>query len=187
MATDRSHSGLWREGVHHPVAEGDRLAELGGHPGLDRGGLPDPDPVPDDGPGRRLVRGPEPDRAQPGVALLQPAHHRVALADGGEARSVYVEREDPLDLRPHRRHQLGTRPGRGHDFSRHLPAFLPHPDAGGLPAALHREGQLQGGIPRSGVRRRREALQEPDARCQRERSPRDQRERLHATHQITGH
>jgi hypothetical protein len=38
------------------VTEGDCLAELGRHAGLDRGGLPDPDAVADDRPGRGLIR-----------------------------------------------------------------------------------------------------------------------------------
>jgi len=45
-----------RERRHHPVAERHRLTELGRHPRLDRGRLPDADPGADDRPGGGLVR-----------------------------------------------------------------------------------------------------------------------------------
>ena len=159
-ATDRSHSGLrpaspgnvsssasslrGREGVHHPAAEADRLAEPLGHPRLDRRRLGDADPVPDDGPGRRLVRGPEADRPQARVLRLDLADHRVALAHRGEPRAVHVERQDPFELRAYLRDQVRARLGRADDLGGHRAAVvLPHPDAGGPPAALDTERQLE--------------------------------------------
>ena len=132
-AIERSHSGLrpgkpgeaaqryealrCGEGVYHVAVEGDRFAELPGHAGLDRGGLPDPDALADDGPGGRLIRGPEAHRAQAGVPPLQPGDHRVTLAHGGEPGTVHVQRQDPRDLcangREHNRGRLCSQPGSG--------------------------------------------------------------------------
>ena len=131
--------------MHHPAAEADRLAEPFGDPRLDRRRLGDADAVPDDGPGRGLVGGPEPHRAQSRVPALDVADHRVALAHRGKSRAVDVEREDPLHLRPHLRHQVTPRVGRADDLSPdgagaslpgRVPAVLPHPDADRPPAAF---------------------------------------------------
>src|SRR4051812_42024037 len=64
------------------VADLDRVGMLGGEPVLDDLRLAHRDPLADDERGGCLVRGVEADRAEPVVALLERAEHRVALADG---------------------------------------------------------------------------------------------------------
>ena len=175
-----------REGRQRAAAEGNRLAELARHPGLDRGRLPDADPSADDGPGSGLVRGPEADRAQARVPSLQPAHDRVALAHGGEPGPVHVQRQDPRHLVADGPDQLRPRCGGADDLRRHAVGVLTHPHPGRLPDSVHRECQLQR-LPRRPVERgRRKALEEPGAGRQRERPPRRQDERLHRARRRQG-
>ena len=175
----RDESLRGRERRQRPAAEGDGLAELAGHPRLDRGRLPDADPSADDGPGGGLVRGPEADRAQARVAPLQPGHDRVALAHGREPGPVHVQRQDPRDLLCAPPPAAPARCGRADDLPRHAVGLLAHPHPDRLPGSLHREGQLQR-LPRAPVERgRREALEEPGAGGQRERPPHRQHERAH--------
>jgi hypothetical protein len=131
-----------RERGQHPVTEGNRLADLPGHPGLDRGRLPDPDPSADDGPGGGLIRGPEADRPQARVAPLQPGHDRVPLAHGGEPGPVHVQRQDPRHLVAHGPEQFPPRRGGADDLAFHAVGVLAHPHSGRLPGSVHREGQL---------------------------------------------
>jgi hypothetical protein len=165
--------------VQHPRAEGDRLAELLGHAGLEGRGLPDPYPVPDDGPGGGLVRGPETDRAQPWIAPLQIGDDRVALADPGKRGPVHVQRQDSFDLQADGgEHVTVQRRGADH-LSDDLVAVLPqlHPDR--LPCALGRERQLEGPVGWRTERRGGEPLEEPGARGEGERPSGRESEPVH--------
>jgi hypothetical protein len=128
----------------------DRLAQLDRHALFDPGRLHDPDPVPDQRPGRRLVRREEPHRPQPRPAPLQLPDHRVALAHLGKPGPVDIERQDPRRLL---RHHLGV--GLPEHLPHDHPVRLPqaHPGRRLLPVGHERQMQMPALIRRP-VRRR---------------------------------
>ncbi len=168
------------EGMADVAVDVDRLAQLGRHPLLDPGRLHDPDPVPDQRPGRRLVRREEPDRPQPRPARLQPSDDRVPPPDLREPAPVHVQGQDPRHLLPH-----DPRVGLSEHLPDDHPVRLPqaHPGRRLLPVRHERQVQMPA-LVRRPVRRRREPLQERRARPQREGPLRHQFEARHRRHPI---
>ena len=79
------------EGGKRRSGDGEVLAVPLGGAFLDRGGLGDPDAVPDDRPGGGLVGGAEAHRPQPRVSGCEPGHDRVGFSDLRKSAAVDVE------------------------------------------------------------------------------------------------
>ena len=157
-----------RKGVHLPSRRKSPPARRAPSPSwaLTAAALRDADAMPDDRPGRGLVRGPEPHRAQALIMPLAPSpHHWIALADRGKPRSVHVQRENPLDLRADLRHQPGRRRFRADDLA---PVTPPESCRTRTPtvclAALYRKRQLEYAMAGSAIGCGREPFEELDAR-----------------------
>jgi hypothetical protein len=125
-----------------------QLAEVPGQRAPDRGRPGRADPLADDRPRARFVRGGEQDGPQPGVARLQGGDDRVVPCEGGEAGAVDVEGEEAPALLRRGVHDRGVRLAPGHrDVAHHLPVALDQPDGHRAPVRSRAgEPESHGGV-----------------------------------------
>jgi hypothetical protein len=124
------------------------------------------DALADDRPGSGPIGRAERNRAKPRLACLEAGDHRIAVAHGGESTAVHVQPENPRQLGMHGV-EVAVAPDRC--FNDTVVA-LADADGCGPPVVVDRKGEIERLVGLALVGGGCEALEEPDARREGERT-----------------